>query len=191
MTTPEQPDPDYNSEPDAPEAEVAAAAEPVEPEPEVDVDSLLAERTDDLQRVSAEYANYRKRAAAGRQAMIDQAKANVVLKFLPVFDDLDLAAQHGDLEAGPLKAVSDKLHGVLGELNVTPFGAPGDEFNPEIHEAVQDLSSGDEKHIGVVLRQGYTIGERLLRTAMVIIDDAPADTATDGTPADGSEDNKE
>ena len=164
----------------------ATSAEASEPEGEPELSeedkltALLAERTDDLQRVSAEYANDRKRVAQERQATIDQTTSNVVHKFLPVFDDLDLAEQHGDLKEGPLKAFARKLTGILGQLKVTPFGAAGDEFNPEIHEAVQDLSSGDEKRIGVVLRKGYMIGDRLLRTAMVIIDDvdkAQPDTA--------------
>ena len=153
----------------------AASATSAEAEPELSEEdkltALLAERTDDLQRVSAEYANYRKRVAQERQATIDQTTSNVVHKFLPVFDDLDLAEQHGDLKEGPLKAFAGKLTGILGELKVTPFGEKGDEFNPEIHEAVQDLSSGDDKRLGVVLRKGYMIGDRLLRTAMVIIDD--------------------
>ena len=171
------------SEATPPEADVAdtaadaaaASATSAEAEPELSEEdkltALLAERTDDLQRVSAEYANYRKRVAQERQATIDQTTSNVVHKFLPVFDDLDLAEQHGDLKEGPLTAFAGKLTGILGELKVTPFGEKGDEFNPEIHEAVQDLSSGDEKRLGVVLRKGYMIGDRLLRTAMVIIDD--------------------
>lgn len=165
-------------------ADAAAAADTAEqaPEesPEDKLTALLAERTDDLQRVSAEYANYRKRAAQDRQTTIEHTTSSVVQKFLPVFDDLDLAEQHGDLKEGPLKAFAGKLTGILGQLKVTPFGAAGDEFNPEIHEAVQDLSSGDEKRIGVVLRKGYMIDDRLLRTAMVIIDDvdkAQPDTA--------------
>lgn len=155
----------------------ATSAEASEPEGEPELSeedkltALLAERTDDLQRVSAEYANYRKRVAQERQTTIDQTTSNVVQKFLPVFDDLELAEQHGDLKEGPLKAFGGKLTGILGELKVTPFGERGDEFNPEIHEAVQDLSSGDDKRLGVVLRKGYMIGDRLLRTAMVIIDD--------------------
>lgn len=177
-------------------ADAAAAADTAEqaPEesPEDKLTALLAERTDDLQRVSAEYANYRKRAAQDRQTTIEHTTSSVVQKFLPVFDDLDLAEQHGDLKEGPLKAFAGKLTGILGQLKVTPFGAAGDEFNPEIHEAVQDLSSGDEKRIGVVLRKGYMIDDRLLRTAMVIIDDvdkAQPDTADESaTEADAADD---
>ncbi|WOT02331.1 nucleotide exchange factor GrpE [Corynebacterium pyruviciproducens] len=182
-------------------ADAAAAADTAEqaPEesPEDKLTALLAERTDDLQRVSAEYANYRKRAAQDRQTTIDHTTSSVVLKFLPVFDDLDLAEQHGDLNEGPLKAFAGKLTGILGQLKVTPFGAVGDEFNPEIHEAVQDLSSGDEKRIGVVLRKGYMIDDRLLRTAMVIIDDVEEtqsesadEPAPEATSADESENNE-
>lgn len=186
-------------------ADAAAAADTAEqapeesPEesPEDKLTALLAERTDDLQRVSAEYANYRKRAAQDRQTTIEHTTSSVVQKFLPVFDDLDLAEQHGDLKEGPLKAFAGKLTGILGQLKVTPFGAAGDEFNPEIHEAVQDLSSGDEKRIGVVLRKGYMIDDRLLRTAMVIIDDVEEaqsesadEPAPEATSADESENNE-
>ncbi|MGM5594785.1 nucleotide exchange factor GrpE [Corynebacterium glucuronolyticum] len=160
----------HAQESEATEASEAPETAP-EPSAEEKLTALLAERTDDLQRISAEYANYRKRVAQERQATIDQATSNAVQKFLPVFDDLDLAEQHGDLAEGPLKAFAGKLTGILTDLKVTAFGEKGDEFNPEIHEAVQDLSSGDEKRLGVVLRKGYMIGDRLLRTAMVIIDD--------------------
>lgn len=130
----------------------------------------LAERTEDLQRVSAEYANYRRRTDKERVATRDAAKADVVTQLLPIFDDLALAESHGDL-SGPLKAVADKLNSVLAGAKVEPFGAEGDEFNPEIHEAVQDLSSGEDKAVGTVLRRGYRLNDRILRTALVIIAD--------------------
>jgi len=140
-----------------------------------DIEAQLAERTDDLKRVSAEYANYRRRTERERQGIIDTAKASVLTKLLPVLDDLDLARQHGDLETGPLKALGDKLTETLTGFKLEPFGAEGDAFDPEIHEAVQDLSSGEDKAVGTVLRRGYRVGDRLVRTAMVIIaDPAPA-----------------
>lgn len=134
------------------------------------LEEQLAERTDDLQRVTAEYANFRRRTAREREALIAHAKTSVVTDFLPVMDDLDLAAKHGDLQ-GPLKAVHDKLTGAFSKLGVTRFADPGDAFNPEIHEAVQDISSGDNKVIGTVLRPGFMLGDKLVRTAMVIIAD--------------------
>lgn len=128
----------------------------------------LAERTEDLQRITAEYANFRRRTERDRNAVTQSAKAQVVSQLLPIVDDLHLAEQHGDL-GGPLKSFSDKLTGVLTGLKVTEFGAEGDAFDPEIHEAVQDLSDGDNKVVGQVLRRGFKLEDRLLRTAMVII----------------------
>lgn len=78
--------------------------------------------------------------------------------------------KHGDL-TGPLKAVNDKLRAACTKHKVTQFGDEGDAFNPEIHEAVQDSSTTDNKVLGAVLRPGFTIGERLIRTAMVTIAD--------------------
>lgn len=162
------------------EADINAALADIEPDADgdgevSDLEAQLAERTEDLQRLTAEYANYRRRAERERQAIADTAKAKVLGKFLPVLDDLELARQHGDLEEGPLKAISDKLQGILDGEKLEAFGAEGDAFDPEIHEAVQDLSSGGEQVLGTVLRRGYRVGERLVRTAMVIIaDPAPA-----------------
>jgi len=143
-----------------------------------DIELQLAERTEDLQRVSAEYANYRRRSERERAAVAEQSKAKFAEKLLPLLDDLDLADQHGDLNEGPLKSFSDKLHNILEGQKVEAFGAEGEAFDPEIHEAVQDLSEGDEKVVGTVLRKGYKMGDRLIRNAMVIIGDA-AGTAGD------------
>ncbi|MDK6301654.1 MULTISPECIES: nucleotide exchange factor GrpE [Corynebacterium] len=145
-----------------PSVDPEAAVSPAEAE--------LAERTEDLKRVTAEYANYRRRAERDREAAVEAAKAGLATDLLPILDDLDLAAEHGDL-TGPLKAMSDKLNTVLRGAKVEVFGAEGDAFDPELHEAVQDMSSGDEKAVGTVLRKGYRMGERVLRHAMVVIAD--------------------
>ncbi|WP_342318528.1 nucleotide exchange factor GrpE [Corynebacterium mayonis] len=139
-----------------------------------DTEMQLAERTEDLQRVSAEYANYRRRTERERTQIMAQSKAKVLTEMLPLLDDLDLAEQHGDLEQGPLKAFADKFRALLTGQQVEQFGAEGEVFDPEIHEAVQDLSTGDEKVIGTVLRKGYRVGDRLVRNAMVIISDRVA-----------------
>ena len=141
----------------------------------------LAERTEDLQRVSAEYANYRRRTERERGQIAEQAKARVLSDMLPLLDDLDLAEQHGDLNEGPLKVFADKFRSALGSHKVVAFGEEGEDFAPEIHEAGQDLSEGDTKVLGTVLRRGYRVGDRLVRNAMVIITD-PADPAS-GTGA--------
>src|SRR5699024_267770 len=91
--------------------------------------------------------------------------------FLPILDDLDLARQHGDLNEGPLKAIADKLSNTLESQKLKGCGEEGDAFDPEIHEAVQDLSSGGEQVVGIVLRGGYRDGDKLVRNAMVNIAD--------------------
>lgn len=150
------------------------------------LEAQLAERTEDLQRLNAEYTNYRRRTERDRQAVIETSKAKVLADFLPILDDLELARQHGDLNEGPLRAIADKLNGVLTANNLSPFGEEGDAFDPEVHEAVQDLSSGDEQVVGTVLRRGYKVGERVVRTAMVIIAD-PAGSAESPDNPDNAE----
>ncbi|WJY68892.1 nucleotide exchange factor GrpE [Corynebacterium auris] len=136
-----------------------------------DAEMQLAERTEDLQRLSAEYTNYRRRTERERAQVAEQARASVLTQLLPLLDDLELAEQHGDLNEGPLKAFADKFRSLAEAQDLTAFGAEGDAFDPEVHEAVQDLSTGENKVVGTVLRKGYRVGERLVRNAMVIIAD--------------------
>lgn len=165
-------------------AEEAAAGDDAAVEDSLE--AQLAERTEDLQRLNAEYTNYRRRTERDRQAVIETSKAKVLADFLPILDDLELARQHGDLNEGPLKAIADKLNGVLTNNQLVPFGEEGDAFDPEVHEAVQDLSTGDEQAVGTVLRRGYKVGERVVRTAMVIIAD-PAGSAESPDNPDSAE----
>ncbi len=134
------------------------------------IEAELAERTEDLQRVTAEYTNYRRRVERDRESVITGAKAEVAAGLLPILDDLEMAEQHGDL-TGPLKSMSDKLQSVMASMKVEKFGEEGDEFDPTCHEAVQDTSSGDDKVLATILRRGYRLGDRVLRNAMVIIGD--------------------
>ena len=154
------------------EAEIEESLEGADADAEAaDIEAQLAERTEDLQRLNAEYTNYRRRTERDRQAVIENAKSQVIAAFLPILDDLDLARQHGDLNEGPLKAIADKLSSTLASQKLEGFGEEGDAFDPEIHEAVQDLSSGGEQVVGTVLRRGYRVGDKLVRNAMVIIAD--------------------
>ena len=154
------------------EAEIEESLEGVDADAEAaDIEAQLAERTEDLQRLNAEYTNYRRRTERDRQAVIENTKSQVIAAFLPILDDLDLARQHGDLNDGPLKAIADKLSSTLASQKLEGFGEEGDAFDPEIHEAVQDLSSGGEQVVGTVLRRGYRVGDKLVRNAMVIIAD--------------------
>jgi molecular chaperone GrpE len=138
----------------------------------------VAELTADLQRVQADYANYRKRALRDQEAIAERAKAAVVSQLLGVLDDLDRARSHGDLESGPLKLVADKLLSVLTGLGLAAFGAEGDDFDPVLHEAVQhegDGSEGSKPVIGNVMRHGYKLGDQVLRHALVGVVDTVAD----------------
>jgi molecular chaperone GrpE len=136
----------------------------------------VAELTADLQRVQADFANYRKRALRDQQAAADRAKAGVVSQLLGVLDDLDRARKHGDLEAGPLKSVADTLINALTGLGLTSFGAEGEDFDPVLHEAVQHEGDGSRPVIGTVMRQGHKLGDQVLRHALVgVVDTVPGD----------------
>jgi molecular chaperone GrpE len=138
----------------------------------------VADLTATLQRVKAEYDNYRKRSVRQEQAAADRAKALFAGQLLPVLDDLDNARNHGDLEAGPLKAVADKLIGALEGVGLVAFGVEGDEFDPSLHEAVQHEGDGSNPVIGTVMRRGYKFGDHVLRHALVGVVDTPADSDT-------------
>jgi molecular chaperone GrpE len=159
----------------------AAVAEPTGEQTETalpfgaELESLRAEldeRTRDLQRVSAEYANYRKRVDRDRALVVEQATGNVLSALLAVLDDLDRARDHGDL-VGPFGTVADQLTTALSKFGLTPFGSKGDPFDPNRHEAVAHLTSAEvtEPTCVDVMRRGYLLGERLLRPALVAVAD--------------------
>lgn len=152
-------------------------------EPAERADGKVAELTADLQRVQADFANYRKRALRDQQAAADRAKAAVVNQLLGVLDDLDRARKHGDLESGPLKSVADKLESALNGLGLTAFGEEGEDFDPVLHEAVQHEGDGSRPVIGTVMRQGYKLGDQVLRHALVGVVDTVADEGDTGESA--------
>lgn len=132
----------------------------------------LDERTRDLQRVTAEYANYRKRVDRDRALVTEQATGSVLAALLPILDDLDRAREHGDL-VGPFGSVAEQLTTALGKFGLTQFGAEGDPFDPTQHEAVTHQTSAEvtEPTCVQVMRRGYLVGERLLRPALVGVAD--------------------
>ena len=132
----------------------------------------LDERTRDLQRVTAEYANYRKRVDRDRGAAAEQTTGAVLLALLPVLDDIDRAREHGDL-VGPFATVAEALTAATGKYGLVAFGEKGDSFDPTRHEAVAHLTSPDvtEATCVEVMRRGYTLGERMLRPALVAVAD--------------------
>jgi len=156
---------------DAAPGDEPAAEHPLGAELEA-VRSELEERTRDLQRVSAEYANYRKRVDRDRGLVAEQALGSVIAALLPVLDDLDRARDHGDL-VGPFGAVAEQLNTALGKFGLSPFGEKGDPFDPTRHEAVAHLTSAEvtEPTCIDVMRRGYLLGDRLLRPALVAVAD--------------------
>jgi molecular chaperone GrpE len=166
---------------DQPVAEPAAAPDGG------DLARQLAERTEDLQRITAEYANYRRRVDRDRQLVGDQAAERFATQLFPIVDDIERARDHGELTGG-FKAVADRLLGVLDALGVQAYGAAGDPFDPALHEAVMHDTSADVEvpTATTVLRQGFRRGDRVLRAAMVAVTDPehPAPAAPGDTPAD-------
>jgi molecular chaperone GrpE len=138
--------------------------------------SLADERLADLQRLQAEYVNYRRRVERDRAVAREAAVAGVLEALLPVLDDIHLARQHGDLESGPFAAIADKLEATLGRFGLSRFGEPGETFDPTVHEALMhteaELAEGTTATTVVqVLQPGYKSGERVLRAARVAVAD--------------------
>jgi molecular chaperone GrpE len=131
---------------------------------------LVAELTADLQRVQAEFANYRRRVERDRQAVGEAALASVMLGLLPVLDDLDRARAHGEVEGG-FALVADGLETTLTKLGLTRFGDPGEPFDPTVHEALTHGHSSDviEPVCSEIYQPGYRVGERVLRPARVAV----------------------
>jgi molecular chaperone GrpE len=165
----------------AEDAPGAAAPKPApgspgaEPDPEAELKLQLEERTADLQRLQAEYANYRKRIDRDREVVVTAAKAAVTTELLAVLDDIERAEQHGDL-TGAFKSVADKLVATLQRVGLEPFGHDGEPFDPSVHEAVQHSTSPDVDGptVTAVLRRGYKFGDRLVRAALVAVTDHEA-----------------
>jgi len=161
---------------------------PAEAEEAGTVQAELEERTRDLKRVVAEYANYRRRVERDRTVAAEQATATLLGSLLPVLDDLDRAREHGDL-VGPFASVADSLVAILTKAGLTPYGEPGDPFDPMHHEAVAHSLSADvtEPTCVMVMRRGYRHGERMLRPAMVAVADPDPDAgAGAGGPAEAA-----
>ncbi|MFV0459995.1 MAG: nucleotide exchange factor GrpE [Actinomycetales bacterium] len=132
---------------------------------------LAQERLVDLQRLQAEYVNYRKRVERDRSVARDAAIASVLESLLPVLDDIALARQHGDLEGGPFAAIAEKLEASLGKYGLERYGDVGEEFDPTIHEALFHASSPEATSTTVtqVLQPGYRVDTKVLRPARVAV----------------------
>src|SRR5215470_13088312 len=140
------------------------------PDSERELVAKLAERTADLQRVSAEYANYRKRVDRDRLVVREQALANVLVALLPVLDDIGRAREHGELVGG-FEKVAQSLVSIVTKLGLVAFGSEGEPFDPNVHEAVSLTQSAGvtEPTCIQILQPGYMVGERIVRPARVIV----------------------
>jgi molecular chaperone GrpE len=150
-----------------------------------DATAKLAERTADLQRLQAEYANYRKRVERDRLAVREQALANVLNELVPVLDDIGRAREHGELTGG-FKSVSESLEAIAAKLGLTSFGEAGDPFDPTLHDALTHSYSADvaEPTAVRVFQPGYRVGERIIRPARVAVSEpSPAETSAEGDAA--------
>ncbi len=139
----------------------------------------VAELTADLQRLQAEFANYRKRVERDREAARDLVVANTLAELLPVLDDIGRARTHGELEGG-FKSVGEALESTVSRLGLKPFGEPGDEFDPMRHEAIAHEFSSEvtSSTCASVFQPGYEFAGRVIRAAIVSVADpeiAPAE----------------
>jgi molecular chaperone GrpE len=176
--------------PDEARAEAQASA-PAPSEPELTVDDILGAEQNidaaaedaalndhesallgDLKRLQAEYANYRRRTEDQRQVEIERAKGSVAKDLLPVLDDLDRAAKHGDLVEGtPFYAIAEKTRSVAERMGLSTYGAAGDVFDPQQHEAIfqQPTPGATETTVLEVVEIGYRLGSIELRPAKVVV----------------------
>jgi len=167
---------------DTPATDDAATAEGIE-EDELTVQDILdaanleandpsSEHLADLKRVTAEYANYRKRTEANREIERERVTGEVVKVLLPVLDDLYRAEKHGDLEGDTAFAtIAAKLRASTERIGLKPYGSVGDVFDPTVHEAIFQLPTPDVdvETVGDVVETGYYLGSSLLRVAKVVV----------------------
>ena len=143
-----------------------------EPAPDLQEADPVATLTSDLQRLQAEYANYRKRIERDRLVAHEMAIAAVLTELLALLDDVDRAEAHGELSGG-FKAVADQLNAITTRIGLEKFGTEGAVFDPQIHEALMHESSTDVAVATAtkILQPGYKYKERILRPARVSVTD--------------------
>jgi molecular chaperone GrpE len=137
----------------------------------IQAQTAAAERLADLQRLQAEYVNYRKRVDRDRSVARDQAVAGILEALVPVLDDVDLARQHGELAGTPFAAIAEKLEATLGRFGWERFGEVGEPFDPQVHEALMHQHSDDvsEPTVSMVMQAGHRVSGRVVRAARVAV----------------------
>jgi molecular chaperone GrpE len=150
------------------------ADEPDEPgDPVARADQVLAERTADLQRLQAEYLNYKRRVDRDRELVRENATYAALAPIVEVLDTIDRAREHGELDAG-LQAVSDQLERAVAGAGLVRYGEPGDAFDPRLHEALSHIGEDPDVEVTtakVIAKVGYRIGDRVVRAAQVLVVD--------------------
>ena len=138
--------------------------------PATEEEDKLAELTNDLQRVQAEYTNYRRRVDRDRELVKENAIGSVIAALLPVIDDIDRAREHGELE-GAFRSVGEALEGALAKLGLEKFGVANEPFDPNLHEALSTESREDvtEPTVTALYQPGYRYAGRVLRPARVAV----------------------
>lgn len=138
--------------------------------PATDEEDKLAELTNDLQRVQAEYTNYRRRVDRDRELVKENAIGSVIVALLPVIDDIDRAREHGELD-GAFRSVGEALEGALAKLGLEKFGVANEPFDPNLHEALSTDSREDitEPTVTALYQPGYRYAGRVLRPARVAV----------------------
>ena len=157
------------------------------------VRTALGERTADLQRLQAEYQNYRRRVERDRIAVKEIAIANLLTELLPVLDDVGRAREHGELVGG-FKSVAESVETVAAKMGLQQFGKEGEPFDPTIHEALMHSYAPDvtETTCVAILQPGYRIGERTIRPARVAVaEPQPGAQTVKGDEATEASDDKE
>ena len=141
-------------------------------QPETSTKSAEEVLTEDLQRLQADYSNYRKRVDRDRAVAHELAVASVLNELLPIIDDLDRARTHGELEGG-FKSVADQIENAVTKIGLVKFGEAGTPFDPQIHEALMHLTSSEVSEVTAteILQKGYKYKERVLRPARVTVTD--------------------
>ncbi|WP_024286526.1 nucleotide exchange factor GrpE [Cellulomonas sp. KRMCY2] len=140
--------------------------------PELEAAQAVAtERLEDLQRLQAEYVNYRKRVERDRLVARDQTVVAMVEALIGVLDEIDLARKHGELTEGPFASIAEKLEATLGRFGWESYGAEGETFDPTVHEALMHQHSDDvtEPTVVAVLQPGHRVGDRIVRAARVSV----------------------
>ncbi len=165
-----------------------AAGQAGQPDRVAELEASLAERTLDLQRLQAEYVNYKRRVDRDRELVREAATANVLTALLPVLDDIDRARDHGELEGG-FKAVADAFGRTIAGLGLARFGEVGEPFDPRVHEALmhQHADDIDGPTCTAILQPGYRIGERVIRPARVAVAEPSTDPAGASVDQPGGE----